>query len=97
MPRGPFPRGAGEKQAGPDPPRRVRGTHQIPELGPEGHLVTEIVVALQVLSKQTAVIAVVEQLQLDGKVIADRARARSLRIAELVPHRRTRTQLLGWK
>src|ERR1039457_6141151 len=97
IPRRHFPGGAGEQQAGQHRAGWLRGTHEIPELCPEGHLVTEIVVALQVLSKQTAVIAVVEQLQLDGKVIADRARARSLRIAELVPHRRTRTQLLGWK
>src|ERR1017187_7660019 len=98
IPRRHFPGGAGEQQAGQHRAGRLRGTHEIPELCPEGHLVTEIVVALNVLSKQTAVVAVVEQLQLDRKVIADRASERSLRIAELVPHRRTRTQLLGrWR
>src|ERR1039458_3924417 len=90
IPRRHFPGGAGEQQAGQHRAGRLRGTHEITELCPDGHLVTEIVVALKVVSKQTAVIAVVEQLQLDGKVIVDRARARTLLFAESVPDRRTR-------
>jgi len=59
------------------------------------HLVTEIVVALNILPKQTAVMAAVEQLQLNGKVIADGTGERRLRIAEFIPFCRTRTRLFG--
>ena len=73
----------------------LQGTDKIAQLRAVGHLVAEIVVTLDILPEQKAVGAVVEQLQLNREIIADRAGNRTLRIALFVEHRRTRTQFLG--
>src|SRR6266487_1555720 len=91
IPRRHLPGGAGEQQTSQDWAGRLCGVDKIAKLRAIGHLVTEIVVTLNILPKQTAVLAAVEQLQLDRKVIADRASERILRIAEFIPRRGTGT------
>src|ERR1017187_9056645 len=55
-----LPGGAGEQQAGQHRAGRLWGANKIAKLRAVGHLVTEIVVALNILPKQTAVIAAIE-------------------------------------
>src|SRR6266568_693205 len=89
-----LPGRAGEQQTRQQGMGRLQGTDKITQVRAVGHLVAEIMITLDILAKQKAVGAVVEQLQLNREVIADRAGNRTLRIALFVEHRRTRTQLL---
>src|ERR1017187_2452123 len=95
IPRRHLPGGAGEQQAGQQWAGRLQGANEIAQLCAVRHFVTEVVVTLNILPKQTAVVAAVEQLQLHGKVIADGTGEWRLRIAEFIPLCRTRTRLLG--
>src|SRR6266567_1884610 len=89
-----LPGRAGEQQTRQQGMGRLQGTDKITQVRAVGHLVAEIMITVDILAKQKAVGAVVEQLQLNREVIADRAGNGTLRIALFVEHCRTRTQLL---